>query len=558
MLQRWMMVAIGCLMVLTGGLLARTIQTSGGTDIRDVRIELGDGRELSALLYVPDGATILDPAPGVLAVHGYINSRETQSGFAIEFARRGYVVLAIDQTGHGFSDGPAFSDAFGGPAALEYLRGLDFVDERNIGLEGHSMGGWTVLNAAAAMPDAYKSVVLEGSSTGPGFAPPGTTEYPRNLGLVFSKYDEFAQLMWGVERAKDVATSEKLMGVFGTDQPVEVGRIYGDIDAGTARWLATPNTTHPGDHISHEAIGDALEWFAMTLDGGRELPRDNQIWFWKEVGTLIAMVGGIVLLLGVFERALAAPALSQYTRAGEGGAVAATPMWWASLVIGTAIPGATYFLFTQWGAAVSNNPLFPQNVTNQVLAWALGNAIIMAPFLFFKARPRERGVMRVAAAAPVALAALYLAVVLSDLLFKTDFRFWVVALKPMADHHVAPFLAYLLPFTAFFYVSQRVMQDTLLLKNAGALTNYAVAITASAGGIIVLLAVVYGALFATGRLPGTDPLFSVIAMQFAPVLTATAIISVFAWRRTNTALPGAVMCGVLVTWYVVAGQATHV
>ncbi|WP_201721683.1 hypothetical protein [Caulobacter sp. B11] len=29
----------------------------------------------------------------MLAVHGYINSRETQSPFAIEFARRGYVVL---------------------------------------------------------------------------------------------------------------------------------------------------------------------------------------------------------------------------------------------------------------------------------------------------------------------------------------------------------------------------------------------------------------------------------------------------------------------------------
>ncbi|WP_201721682.1 S9 family peptidase [Caulobacter sp. B11] len=44
------------------------------------------------------------------------------------------------------------------------------VDPGNIGLEGHSMGGWTVLAAAAAMPDAYKAVVLEGSSTGKPFA----------------------------------------------------------------------------------------------------------------------------------------------------------------------------------------------------------------------------------------------------------------------------------------------------------------------------------------------------------------------------------------------------
>lgn len=558
MSRRWMLFAIGLLLVLGGGLLARTIQTAGGIDIQDVRIDLGEGRELSALLYVPDNATAETPAPGVLAVHGYINSRETQSGFAIEFARRGYVVLAIDQTGHGFSDGPAFSDAFGGPAGLAYLRSLDFVDKDNIGLEGHSMGGWTVLNAAAAMPDAYKAVVLEGSSTGPGFAPPGTTEYPRNLAVVFSKYDEFAQLMWGVARAQDVASSDKLKGVFGADQDIEVGRVYGDIGSGTARWLATPNTTHPGDHISHEAIGDAIEWFAMTLEGGNGLPADNQIWFWKEVGTLIALIGGVVLLLGTFELLLGFPALAQAARPGVGGAVAMTPVWWISLIVGAAIPAATYSLFIEWGAGLSNNPIWPQNISNQILAWALGNALILLPFVFFNLRPRPGGALQMTLAALVSVAVVYAAVVVSDLLFKTDFRFWVVALKPMAAHHVLSFLAYVLPFTFFFYVAQRVLQQGLLLRDGGALSHYAVAIIAGAGGIFVLLAVVYGALFANGQLPGTDPLFSVVAMQFAPVLTATAIIAVFAWRRTNNALPGAVMSGVLVTWYVVAGQATHV
>jgi len=29
-----------------------------------------------------------NPAPGIVAIHGYINSREMQDGFAIEFARR--------------------------------------------------------------------------------------------------------------------------------------------------------------------------------------------------------------------------------------------------------------------------------------------------------------------------------------------------------------------------------------------------------------------------------------------------------------------------------------
>ena len=166
MRRRWSLAIAGVILILAGGVLAYLTQTSGGIRIRDVRFTGAKGNTMSALLYIPPNATAQTPAPGILAVHGYINSRETQDGFAIEFARRGYVVLALDQTGHGYSDPPAFANGFGGPDGLAHLRSLDIVDKNNIGLEGHSMGGWTVLAAATAMPNDYKSMVLEGSSTG--------------------------------------------------------------------------------------------------------------------------------------------------------------------------------------------------------------------------------------------------------------------------------------------------------------------------------------------------------------------------------------------------------
>src|ERR1700760_3635947 len=147
---RWSWAIIGVVLMLAGGILAHVTQTSGGIQIRDIRSTGAKGNTMSALLYVPPNATAQLPAPGILAVHGYINSRETQDGFAIEFARRGYVVLALDQTGHGYSDPPAFANGFGGPDGLAYLRSLEIVDKTNIGLEGHSMGGWTVLGGAGA------------------------------------------------------------------------------------------------------------------------------------------------------------------------------------------------------------------------------------------------------------------------------------------------------------------------------------------------------------------------------------------------------------------------
>ncbi|MDP7236660.1 MAG: alpha/beta fold hydrolase, partial [Candidatus Latescibacteria bacterium] len=141
------------LVILFGSLLAHRTQTNGwGVSVRDIRFAGTDGMIMSGLLYIPAGATHDNPAPGILAIHGYINSRETQDGFAIEFARRGYVVLALDQTGHGFSDPPAFANGYGGPDGLRYLRSLDFVDKDNISLEGHSMGGGAVAIATEVYP----------------------------------------------------------------------------------------------------------------------------------------------------------------------------------------------------------------------------------------------------------------------------------------------------------------------------------------------------------------------------------------------------------------------
>lgn len=277
-MRRSRTLVVGLLVTLIGCLLAHFTQTAGGVRIIDVRFVGTNATPMSGLLYVPRNATAKTPAPGILAVHGYINSREMQSAFAIEYVRRGYVVLSLDQTGHGYSGGFAFGNGFGGPDGLKYLRSLDIVDVDNIGMEGHSMGGGAILAAALAYPDGYKSMVLEGSATSTLFSPPGDDKFPRNVAVVFSKYDEFSQLMWNVERAADAAQSPKLRKLFGTDATVEVGKLYGSIEHGNARLLTMPNTTHPGDHMSTEAVGDSLDWFSNTLVGGTPLPRTDQIW----------------------------------------------------------------------------------------------------------------------------------------------------------------------------------------------------------------------------------------------------------------------------------------
>src|SRR5207244_9324509 len=82
---RWSLAIAGVILILIGGICARLTQTSGGIRIQDVRFAGAKGNTMSALLYIPQNASAQTPAPGILAVHGYINSRATQDGFAIEF-----------------------------------------------------------------------------------------------------------------------------------------------------------------------------------------------------------------------------------------------------------------------------------------------------------------------------------------------------------------------------------------------------------------------------------------------------------------------------------------
>jgi pimeloyl-ACP methyl ester carboxylesterase len=562
MLKGWKLFIVGLVIIFVGAALARFIQTSDGIKVRDVRFAAANGVVMSALLYVPANASAKTPAPGILAVHGYINSRETQDGFAIEFVRRGYVVLALDQRGHGYSDGPAFADGFGGPAGLAYLRSLDIVDKNNIGLEGHSMGGWTVLAAAMTAPNDYKSMVIVGSSTGKPFAAEGTASWPRNLALVEGRYDEFSKLMWDVDRAADVGQSPKLETLFGTDKPVEIGTIYGSIEAGNARKLYQPDVTHPGEHISTEAIGDTIDWFAQTLQGSTPRPQSDQIWYWKEVGTLVCLIGFVVFLLGAFEVILTLPVFASLVQKPTPARTTRGGGWWVALLLGTLLPALVYFPAVGFGFTnLPAIPTMPQNITNCIVLWAVATAVLSLILSLFTggrgARfnndwPKALG----AAVATVLLG--YGVLALVQTAYLVDFRFFLVGLKLMSPVQMKIFAIYILPLTFFCLVAMRSIHATLSVEGAGRASQYVTNILALTGGFALLIAAIYVTLYATGKLPVAEiALFAIVGIQFIPILAILAIISTFAYRRTNSYVPGAFICALFVTWYIVAGQATQ-
>ncbi len=573
------------LTVFVGGLLAWLIQTSAGTvDVRDVRFQSDSGATLSALLYVPDGVSASNPAPGVLAVHGYINSRETQSGYAIEFARRGYVVLAMDQRGHGYSSPPAFAEGFGGPAGLTWLRSLDIVDPDQIALAGHSMGGWTVLSAAAAMPDAYQSVVVSGSSTGTFGVPAGDSEFPRNFGLVFGQYDEFSGSMWSSATGAGIVDTEKLQTQFGVSEPVIADRLYGSIAAGTARQLYQPAQTHPANHITRSGIAGAIDWLQQTTGTPSPLPPEQQIWQWKEFGTFLSLLGAIGILITAGPLLLEWPFFAALSARPAPAAGIRDNSWYVAALIAMLIPAVTYFSFQGWGALIPTSAVFGQNLTNGFMVWAVGNGVIsvllFALWHFVLGGKRAGGNARaygllgasvfsatrllrqfLLAASVVVL--LYLVLAINHALFTADFRYWVIAVKLMSGVQLRLFFAYLIPFTLFFLVFALVLHGQMRSKdeiegNAGFAKSAATNALLAGGGILALLLWQYGSLFLTGTLAiPAQALLTIVALQFVVVLPLAAILSTQYFRHTGEIYTGAFVNGLFVTWLIVAGQATH-
>lgn len=184
-----------------------------------IQTDLG---ELTCKLYSPCTATEEEKAPGVLLLHGYQNDRETCAAYAIELARRGAVVLAVDEYGHGstsvgllergyvnhkvtvnygqdsreegtfvpiggperykllmnFSNLSFFREDYsadeagnritdsscGGIAAYRVLSELPNVDSTRLAVSGHSMGTWSGWSVAAAYANAVNQ---EGQSIAP-------------------------------------------------------------------------------------------------------------------------------------------------------------------------------------------------------------------------------------------------------------------------------------------------------------------------------------------------------------------------------------------------------
>jgi pimeloyl-ACP methyl ester carboxylesterase len=113
--------------------------------------------------YAYTGGKAFDAAlPCVVFLHGAINDHSVWNLLARWFAHHGHAVLAVDEPGHGRSDGPPLADV---ESLADWLLALlDAAGVRRAALVGHSMGSLIGLEAAARAPERVTHLAMIGTA----------------------------------------------------------------------------------------------------------------------------------------------------------------------------------------------------------------------------------------------------------------------------------------------------------------------------------------------------------------------------------------------------------
>lgn len=270
----------------------------GNVTIDRLKLSGSDGAEYSGLVYRPANATDDNPAPAVICIHGNAGNGRNHESWAMEFARRGFVVISPDIYGSGDSQGYFDGGEMGyiSKEALidepemfyQYLLSLPYVDTDNIISTGHSMG----CVAARVLGAKYDAkMVIAASPGGGGVDGPfagGDQSYPEAW---HNYHGNYAILRGDVEvtgnynriPVPEEEGPQLLAELYGEGvyDDFEVGKVYGSFEDGNAFvYEVEDQRIHEAAFVSTTTVGNLLEYAQLAV--GDDVPNyidsSDQVW----------------------------------------------------------------------------------------------------------------------------------------------------------------------------------------------------------------------------------------------------------------------------------------
>ena len=553
----------------------------GRVEVNTVTFMTEELQPMVAKLYRPVTATAEHRAPGLLALHGYQSDKEATSTFgALELARRGYVVVAIDQFGHGYSTkAPAANKNMSGANnGYQYLKSLPFVDAGRLGIFGHSTGALNAIRVAKANPD-HRAVNGQSSNGG---VMEGLNNYLLTQGL----YEEIGIYRERTFPVKDLVRNENRLKAFGlpADGTLQWNHTYGSFANGDARRADLVGGTHLGVMIDVATNQSAIDWFGQALEHKSDV--SGYTYWFKEFSGLFALFFALASALCLANGLLELPFFAAARQPAAQEAPLPRRTWLSFGLINIALTMFLYPVFTQWGGA--NEPIaaalsfMPLEMGNGIITWLLVSALASAVFfaLWYRgqsasldrlgvcaAPAQSRVVCRHVVLAFILAGALYALTLFIHSVFAQELRFLWPLLKPMTVERLQLFPVYwLLIFVAFTAINGLILTVQMRLPVGSCFVS--TWLRWSLGGIFVAVSglfLLWCLHFIPGYLqigPGFDamglPKFGGRWMMMLPVVMAQfctmIVINHWCYLKTGYIWLGVTFTSLLMAWMMVGGQ----
>ncbi len=551
---------ISLALMLLCGIVVNAVQTSGGkVAMRELTIETDSGYTMSAYLLVPKTATAENPAPAIVTSHGYLNNKEMTDANYVELARRGFVVLAIDQPDHGDSDvTPDFfilapDGVYQGVLALSRM---PFVDTSRIGVTGHSMGSWSV-NAAIQADNLNETPLIAAAlihcndplyqDADGNFANPYGS---RDVAVISAIYDEFFGTSVSADSQPlsspyfmETATAQTFLNFGRNPAESEVREAYTeyreDVDGKeTLRIVYRPPIIHPWSHFSARSESYICDFFSKTLSAPNPIDPNNQVWQWKEAFNFVGVIG-FVLFLCSFTTLLVFTPTFACLRADE--TVKPMPvkdktgkLWfWLSLAAGSVFGSLVYLTLVNMGNSMAVAQGEAMGLGLWSTACGLFTILSMAVYYFVYGKKNgldlaERGVKmplkKLGLSVLLALIVVtvgYGLVFVEDYFFLADFRLWTLAIKAF-ELPILRYLPYVLLFFTY-YIAISVATNCFNYNDIGGKANGVICALFAALPAVVLPAIQYGTYYSTNHMMWfqrtmADPNYPMYVLWLFPII----------------------------------------
>ncbi|TCP18531.1 hypothetical protein EV693_102211 [Nicoletella semolina] len=560
----------------------------GRVDVSTISFMTEEQQPMVAKLYRPISATAQTPKPALLALHGYQSDKEATSTFgALELAKRGFVVLAIDHFGHGYSTKlPASNKNMSGANnGYQYLKTLPFVDKEKLGIFGHSTGALNAIRVAKLNPD-HKAINGQSSNGGD----PTLNNYLLTQGL-FEEIGGYREKSFPVSA---LVNNEARLKAFSlpSHETLKWNHTYGNITDGTARRAALVNGTHLGVMIAEHTNKEAIMWFNQTLQNGIQdadwLPPEQQTYWYKEFAGLLALFSAIASALCLANGLLTHTYFACATKIVTKQTALSKPKWQLFALINIVATLVLYPLFTQWGGA--NEPIakvlnfMPLEMGNGIITWLVSSAVIN--FIFFMlwqgsarlslaefgilGNPQQttsRVIWRMLVLSVILIAWLYLIVLIIHQYWGIELRFLWPILKPLTAERFELFIPYYLPILCFFFVfNGLIVSVQMKQKNKASFNTTLVSWTMktiffAVGGLILLWLFHFipnfmqiGPGFDVIGLPQFGGRWAMMLAVIIPQFIVFIFIHHWCYLKTGYIYLGVFFSSILMTWIMIGGQ----